>query len=312
MDKRILVATIGRPGSDAALRAAAALSARSGAKVDVITVLEPLPVYDVGFAPMVLPFEEIDRTRREELLARVRAQVDVACGTAGLWDVELHIGSPYHVIAEAAAAKDVAFVVLGIGRHEPADRIFGHETALRVGRLACVPVLAVAQGSNGIPRHIVVATDFSPSSLRAAHAAAELVATPGRLTLVHVAPSVDVESAAAEEWERRYAAGVADAFARLEHQLAVPPGITVDTRVLHGDAALELLHLVGETGADAIAVGSHGYNFMERVLVGSVATKILRSARCSVLLVPPEQHARRAPGTEHALAGESRPAASTT
>jgi nitrite reductase (NO-forming) len=34
--------------------------------------------------------------------------------------------------------------------------------------------------------------------------------------------------------------------------------------------------------------GSHGYGFLARMLIGSVATKLLRGASCGVLVVPPD------------------------
>lgn len=293
MTQRNLVATIGRAGSESALRVAAALAAARDAEVDVLTVLEPLPIYDAGFAPGLMPFDEIDRQRREELLERVRAQVDAVAGiTPERWTVRLRLGNPAQAIVDSARAHRVSLVVLGIGRHEPADRIFGHETALRVSRMSPVPVLAVAPGRDSLPKRVIVATDFSPSSLEAARAAARLMTGPGTLTLAHVSPPVEVDSAAVDEWERRYAGSVADAFARFERSIELPAGVTLERVVLKGDAAVELLALARRMHAELIAAGSHGYNLVERVLVGSVASKLLRSAHCSVLLAPAERVAR--------------------
>lgn len=295
MTQRLLVATTGGAGSESALHVAAALSAARDAEVDVLTVLEPMPVLDAGFGAAVLPFDEIERQRRNELLARVRAQVDAVAGTTERWTVRFRLGSPAHEIVESARMHDVSLVVLGLGRHEPADRIFGHETALRVSRMSPVPVLAVAPRLHSLPTRAIVAMDFSPSSIEAARAAARLMTAPGTLTLAHVAPPLDIESVEADTWERRYATGVAEAFARLARRLEPPSGVTVDHVVLEGDAAVELLALARRTNADFIAAGSHGYNLVERMLVGSVATKLLRSAHCSVLLAPAERIARLVP-----------------
>jgi hypothetical protein len=56
--------------------------------------------------------------------------------------------------------------------------------------------------------------------------------------------------------------------------------------VRHGDPATELLAFANSVGADLIATGSHGHGFVARMLVGSVATKIIRYSTCSVLAVP--------------------------
>ncbi|HEX6537439.1 MAG TPA: universal stress protein [Gemmatimonadaceae bacterium] len=298
MTPRILVATLGRVGSDAALRAAAAIAAAHGATVDVLTVLEPLPIFDAGFVPTVIPYEDIERQRRDELLARVRAQVEEIAGAANGWKIALRIGSPAHAIVDAARQPHTLLVVLGIGRHEPADRIFGNETAIRVSRLSSVPVLAVAPGHGALPSRVIAATDFSPSSLRAARAAASLVAPSGTLTLAHVAPTLEADATLAESWEGRYAESVAIAFERLRRDIDVQPGVCVETVVLRGDAAVELLALARRTNAGLIAVGSHGFNFAERMLVGSVAAKLLRTARCSVMVAPADRalRARHAEG----------------
>lgn len=302
MTPRILVATLGRAGSDAALRAAAAIAAAHGATVDVLTVLEPLPIFDAGFVPTVVPYEDIERQRRDELLARVRAQVEEVASPAQPWKITLRIGSPAHAIVDAARQPHTLLVVLGIGRHDPADRLFGHETAIRASRLSSVPVLAIAPGHGALPSRIIAATDFSPSSLRAARAAAALLAPGGTLTVAHVAPAVDADSTLVESWEGRYAESVSIAFERLRRDLEVPEGACMETVVLRGDAAVELLELAERTGAKLIAVGSHGFNFAERLLVGSVAAKLLRTARCSVMVAPADRalRARHAEGLETA------------
>jgi hypothetical protein len=56
--------------------------------------------------------------------------------------------------------------------------------------------------------------------------------------------------------------------------------------VLQGDPATELLAFATSVNADLIATGSHGHGFVTRMLIGSVTTRILRCATCSVLTVP--------------------------
>jgi nucleotide-binding universal stress UspA family protein len=66
----------------------------------------------------------------------------------------------------------------------------------------------------------------------------------------------------------------------------VPCGVRLERAVLRGDPAAEILSLAERAGADVIAVGSHGHSALGRMLVGSVATKLLRNAQCSLLLEP--------------------------
>ena len=52
------------------------------------------------------------------------------------------------------------------------------------------------------------------------------------------------------------------------------------------DAILRLAH---DTAAGLIAVGSHSYSLFERLLLGSVASRIVRGAECAVLVAPAAQ-----------------------
>jgi nucleotide-binding universal stress UspA family protein len=286
MNKRILVATRGTPTSDAALRVAAAIAARQGDRVEVVAVLEPLPILDAGFAPAIVPYDAFDQQRGEDLTERVKGQIAAVTGSSEMWPIQVRIGSPAGEIAKASRASDVVMVVLGVGRHSPADRIFGGETALKVSRTAPVPVYAVAPGRDKLPRRAVVGMDFSASSIEAARQAMRLLEAPAQLSLVHVSPALEIPPIALEEWQAMYARGVMEGFEKVKVKLAPPPGITVDTVTLSGEAAEEILRLATHLNADLIAAGSHGHNFIERVLIGSVATKLLRATPCSMLLVP--------------------------
>ena len=69
-------------------------------------------------------------------------------------------------------------------------------------------------------------------------------------------------------------------------RLSAPVTVAVDAVTLSGDPARAILDYAAAHRVDVIACGSHGFNFVERLLVGSVATTLLRTAPCSVLLVP--------------------------
>jgi len=63
----------------------------------------------------------------------------------------------------------------------------------------------------------------------------------------------------------------------------------VNTVILHGDAAGALLRYVEEQEVDLLACGRRRHSLMQRLLVGSVSTALIRGASCS-LLVTPETH----------------------
>ena len=55
---------------------------------------------------------------------------------------------------------------------------------------------------------------------------------------------------------------------------------------IDGRAASALLEYLDRIQADLIALGSHGYGLWKRLTIGSVSSKILRVATCSVLVQP--------------------------
>jgi nucleotide-binding universal stress UspA family protein len=63
-------------------------------------------------------------------------------------------------------------------------------------------------------------------------------------------------------------------------------GVRVDTRVLEGTAWREIVAEASAARADLLVLGTHGRSGFERLLLGSVAEKILRTAPCPVLTVP--------------------------
>jgi nucleotide-binding universal stress UspA family protein len=54
---------------------------------------------------------------------------------------------------------------------------------------------------------------------------------------------------------------------------------------LEGDPATHIVSYATEAAMDLIVMGTHGRSALERLLVGSVAEKVLRDAPCSVLVV---------------------------
>jgi nucleotide-binding universal stress UspA family protein len=275
----VIVASDGRAQSDGALTVGRMLAGSSDA-LRLVSVVKPLPM---------LP--EASATLNPDIVAARRAEArrEVAEQARRLWDddtaVELMEGDPATAVARTAHRDGATMIVCGLGRHRVADRIFGDETALRFIRMADVPVLAVAENLNHAPRRIVVAVDFTETSLRAARLSLEIAAPGASIYLVHVAP----RNGFAHEWDYGnggYKQDAGNALSRVHEQLRVPRGMTVQEILLQGDPATELLALASSVNADLIATGSHGRGFVARMLVGSVTTRIVRCSICSVLSVP--------------------------
>jgi nucleotide-binding universal stress UspA family protein len=79
--------------------------------------------------------------------------------------------------------------------------------------------------------------------------------------------------------DRRYWQG------QLEQIRPVDTSIPVSHVLLEGDPAGEIVRYGRDAGVDLIVMGTHGRTGVERLLMGSVAEKVLRDAPCSVLVV---------------------------
>ena len=64
------------------------------------------------------------------------------------------------------------------------------------------------------------------------------------------------------------------------------PGITIDAVVREGSTASEILEQATGMPADLLVIGTHGRSGFERLVLGSVAERVLRKASCPVLTVP--------------------------
>jgi hypothetical protein len=93
----------------------------------------------------------------------------------------------------------------------------------------------------------------------------------------------------------RYRRHLPDRFRRLIASLALPPTIEVKSEVREGRAAERLVDFAEAHRVDVIAVGRNGRSLLQRVLVGGVAERVLRSAGCSVLIAPDRPFAGQQP-----------------
>lgn len=285
LNEPILLATNGLNDSDAAVRAAAQLADVTGRPVKVIAVLEPPPLVasEYGFA---LPIDDTWVERRNQMLARVRKQIFNVVGRDPAWPIETRAGTPATAIADAAAALDAALIVMGLGHHHLIDRALGSETALHTLRAACTPVLAVPQTYAKLPQRAVVATDFGDAAVAAAQEALAMIPSLTDLLLVHVAPRWDMQPSAHARWRADYERDVVPAMDRVISELDAPFTVTVTKEIREGKTTRELLAAADEFDAQLFIVGSKGLGFLDRMLVGSTASGIVRGAQDAVFAFP--------------------------
>jgi len=286
MSYTILVGSDGSPAALGALQLARELEARDGCRVEVIGVVEPIPVFDTGFL-VALPEMELYESRRDALRHEIEGQVEAVRGSRSAWPLRVETGIPASRIVTRAEALDAQLILLGLGRHGPMERVLGTETALKVLRLAHIPLLAVPQDSSDLPRKAVMGVDFSGFSVRAVKASAAIMKEPWTAHLAYVMSGMEFLPAVSWDW-RSYETDLASRFGSVIADLEAPAGCTTTHHVLEGEPAHELIALAQETEADLLVAGSHGHSFVGRLLTGSVSTRLIRSAEIPVLVAPPE------------------------
>ena len=130
-------------------------------------------------------------------------------------------------------------------------------------------------------KKILYPTDFSSYSNQAYfHAVALAENHRASLTALFVyspglgTAEVHEEANEEEYWKRQ-----------LEQIRPVNPAIPVHHVLLEGDPATEIVRYAQDAAMDLIVMGTHGRTGLERLLMGSVAEKVMREAPCSVLVV---------------------------
>lgn len=77
---------------------------------------------------------------------------------------------------------------------------------------------------------------------------------------------------------------------RFIQETGVDPGLVAGSAVLNGNIASEITNYAVRENTDLIVMGTHGYKGFEKMLLGSVAEKVIRTAPCPVLTVNPLSH----------------------
>jgi nucleotide-binding universal stress UspA family protein len=62
-------------------------------------------------------------------------------------------------------------------------------------------------------------------------------------------------------------------------------GVTIERRILIGQAGEEIVSTANAVGADLVVVGARGHGALQRLLLGSVSEYVLHHAECPVLVV---------------------------
>lgn len=146
--------------------------------------------------------------------------------------------------------------------------------------------------------HVVTPIDFSDNSKLIADSAAFFAGTFGAaLSLVFVVQNFEdysgffVPQMHMPNLEDELLTGAETRMASFvdENRVAYENlGVTeLRAKVLMGDVGEQIVDYATEIMADLIVMGTHGYKGLEKIMFGSVADKVVRSALCPVTTINP-------------------------
>ncbi|HEX7449062.1 MAG TPA: universal stress protein [Pirellulales bacterium] len=128
---------------------------------------------------------------------------------------------------------------------------------------------------------ILFATDYSESANHALTYAASLARDRGaKLLIVHVS---ELEQYPVGELFDEEPRPSDEELAKLQAMAPPDHGVACEYRLLYGDPADEIVKLADAEQAEAIVIGTHDRSRLARLLSGSTAEKLLRTAHCPVI-----------------------------
>ena len=137
-----------------------------------------------------------------------------------------------------------------------------------------------------LPRNkVLVPTDFSESSVDAIQAARELVETDADLTVLHVLEPLESTAPASLFGDFAPDARISRATKFLDEFLHRHEMTGLSSVIAIGNPGLKITEFASENCVELIVLPSHGHSGLKRILLGSVAERVLRHAECPVLVL---------------------------
>jgi len=294
---RLLLATDGSPSAERALQLLLQEPWPAPSAARVVTVLDEVAMSAGNPWPIVAPVapfdvDEVARAAAGDTLERAAARLRPALTV----DTAILDGRPAQAITDEARRWGADVIVVGSRGHGTLSSMVLGSVSAEVIDLSDRPVL-IARGDR--VRDVILAVDGSAGAERAVDLVLHWL--PLRATRVHV---VSVAPSPYPWWVGMAEAGgvttvpqllESEEATRLDEEELVQAtverltraGYTASGSVREGDAADQLIKAVEATGSELIVVGTRGRTGLTRLVLGSVARKVVMHAPCSVLVVHP-------------------------
>jgi nucleotide-binding universal stress UspA family protein len=201
-------------------------------------------------------------------------------------------GTVHEVIRDYAREHGVDVVIVGThGRSGMSKLMYGSVTE-RVIKTVHTPIIVIPPSGGALPSTIAVAYDFSGPSKHAARVADALHEVfGGPLHFVHSYLDVwgeytdrgAVVGEAAEKRREALRIGLQEMLQTDAKELFSSTS-TVHTHLVIGDPGESILAVADDVGATLICAGTTGKSGIERLLIGSVARRLLHDSKVPLLL----------------------------
>lgn len=286
----IVVGVAGDGQGDPALVWAARTAHRTGTSLVVVHASDPESVAARMAGAEIMAVSAVLEAE-EQMLRELRGRVATLAEGLGITArVDAARGSPVSALLEHQ--DEAAALVVGTGAKGAIEEFILGSTSLGVAAHARCPVVVINPGvdldalDHG---RIGVAVDGSADSRRAARAALALAEFTGATVTavttwyLEVVNGFVVTEPDSPEWAQLEAdrrATVEEVLAPLRERY---PDVPVDVQVARGPVVMTLRDLAEEW--DVLVVGSRGMGGLRGRLLGSVSQRMMRTARCPVLVV---------------------------
>lgn len=288
---QILVPTDFSENAGRAVDYGIALAKRCSAKLHLLhtPVVPTYLLMDLSYSPGPEAVTRILNDSQEALERQAQAVAE-----AGLEHfTAIREGTVHEVIRDYAKEHDVDLVVIGThGRSGVSKLMYGSITE-RVLKTVHTPIIVVPPQGGSVPNSVVIAYDFSAPAKHAAEVARAIHGVcHGSLHLVHTYLDVWAEYSdrgavvghAAEKRHEALQLGLEEMLKKDAKELFSIDAQAVQTHLATGDAAAGILKTAQEVGATLICAGITGKSGIERLLIGSVARRLLHDSEIPLLL----------------------------
>lgn len=276
--QKLLVCVDDSPDSTGAVTAGLTLARSCRSKLFLLQVVEVIPVYELHAPDLMPPPPQPDLELLKLQEEAVRSRLEGWRTEAANQGIDLEIRVHRDTAASSGIleeAEEIQPQLIIMGRHGRTglDRmVMGSVTAKIIGH-SHFNVLVVPRQATLDFHRLLIASDGSPFSAAAWEEALSIARTAGSSLMAVSVARDDAAVARTEETLQRM------------QEAAAQAGVPLEAQILRGRPFEAILNAAAMKQVDLIILGSHGRTGLKRLLLGSVAERVIGLASCPVLVV---------------------------